>query len=230
MAISYRGSQAAGSSATKVSSQAVSKASGAVDGDVMLTLVTVQSTASVTTLSGWTLQGDIVGTNFKSYLFTKVANGEGASYTWAFTASTTYASIVSVAYAGVDHVQPIDTFNEGTTASGVASTTPSTTADYSTDWFVGMWSRYGTTSPAQSYTGTGSSTSGRTDVIAGASAVFVSGVVFDSGGPLVTPGAVTGTMTDTSTSSQWGAWGIALKAARPAATNVQQGMSRSTNY
>lgn len=59
----------------------INKPTGTVDGDLMLCHISLNSSATPTTPSGWTLeQSDTTDADNKSYLYSKTASSEGSTY------------------------------------------------------------------------------------------------------------------------------------------------------
>lgn len=59
----------------------INKPTGTIDGDLMLCHISLNSSATPTTPSGWTLQqSDTTDADNKSYLYSKVASSEGSGY------------------------------------------------------------------------------------------------------------------------------------------------------
>lgn len=220
MAIAYVGQSSVTSGAGKTSGTTLTvNAPGSLaNGDFERTMIVVSNGITVTTLSGWTLDfsADIAGTAFTAYHFHKFASSEPSSYTWTISAIS-YALAVSTCYSGVNATNPYDTSQaKGTTTSGTASTTTSVTSTDSGEQLLAAFAAAATVTPADSYTPSGSLGIGHTWVEAGTGSVFISAWMGDSNGT-VAIGAHTGTLTDTSTRTQWGNFALLL---RPAAENL----------
>ncbi|MFA9432480.1 putative Ig domain-containing protein [Egicoccus sp. AB-alg2] len=125
-AIGFRGaSTAAGRNLT---SAAVQRPSGVAAGDVLVAAVTVYGNANITAPSGWNLvRNDANGTNMRQAVFSRVAaSNEAASYTWTLSTRTS-ATVVVVAYRGVDAAQPVDVAGGQANAASRSIATPSVT-------------------------------------------------------------------------------------------------------
>lgn len=105
--------------AGNANSLALTKPSGTVDGDLLITAIAFRGT-TVSTLSGWTLiltqASDGGGTPINIGVYYKIANGEGSSYTWSLGATTLIAGIV-IRINGQDTSGYIDA-NEGGGSNG----------------------------------------------------------------------------------------------------------------
>ena len=91
---------------------AITKPSGCVDGDLLVTHITLTSTAvTITTLSGWTLKegpNNSTGSDARAYVFYRIASSEGATYTWHQNAGPASIVIQCLCFSGVDGTTPIE--------------------------------------------------------------------------------------------------------------------------
>jgi hypothetical protein len=110
-------------SASTGASIVVTKPSGTVDGDLLIAVGRAGSGASVTAPAGWTTHASSLGTG--SPLWTKIASGEGASYTFTQTALAT-SKVVIVRVNGQASSTPVDVAAgvSGTAALVIPTVTP----------------------------------------------------------------------------------------------------------
>lgn len=112
MAIAYRSAESKLRTSGPTSAT-VSRPSGVVDGDVLLTFIAIESDKTITTVpTGWTLIRSRSTTTLgsggcKLHAYYKVASAEASSYTWGTSGGTDWAVVV-LAYTGVDNVAPVD--------------------------------------------------------------------------------------------------------------------------
>lgn len=126
MAISNRTATTANSGSAAAASLTLNKPTGTSAGDLLITIISINngSSATITTLSGWTL---LVRTNSTTVLgqaiYYRIADGtEGSTFVWSCTSE--FVSGVCNAYTGVDNNNP---FAGRTT---LAKTTASTSATF----------------------------------------------------------------------------------------------------
>lgn len=198
MDISYRNGGSASAATATVS---VTKPSGVIDGDVIVATVQTDGPTPVAP-AGW-VQRSTANTPTGAapcYLYTRVAAGEPASWTFGNTGGTYCATIVD-AFSGMNQTTPMDATVTVGTGTAATVTFPNITTVSNRAWHYASWADDGVT--------TGSTPSGynaRTALGAGG----MSG--YDN---LITPaGLVTG-ITKTGGTS-WVAFSTAL---RPYADN-----------
>lgn len=123
--VNQRTATTANTGAAAAISLTVNKPAGTTAGDLLLTEIAINngSSASITTLSGWTLLNRTNNTTVLGQaIYYRIADGsEGSTFTWAFTSE--FASIVCNAYTGVDNNNPF----AGITALGKTSASTSAT-------------------------------------------------------------------------------------------------------
>lgn len=142
MDIAYRnGGSASGATATI----SVTKPAGVVDGDVILATVQSNGTPPVAP-SGWIQQSTAntpTGAN-PCYLYTRVAAGEPASWTFGNTGGTFCAAIVD-AYSGVNQGIPMDATVTVGTGTAATVTFPNITTITDRAWHYASWADDGVT-------------------------------------------------------------------------------------
>lgn len=131
-AIAYR--SAASASATTGTSLTVSKPSGTVSGDVLITAIAVRpSTATITAPAGWTLIRTVTqtsesgSTNRLSTYYKAAGGSEPASYAWGFSSSVGGVVAGVLSFSGVSNTSPIDVSSSSTTTTLTSSASSVTT-------------------------------------------------------------------------------------------------------
>ena len=123
MAISNRTATTANSGSSAASSITLNNPTGTSAGDLLITTISINngSSASITTLSGWTLLNRHNNTTILGQgVYYRVADGtEGSSFTWSCTSE--FVSAVCDCYTGVDPNNPFS--GEASTGNTSASTT-----------------------------------------------------------------------------------------------------------
>ncbi|WP_437737872.1 cell wall anchor protein [Sorangium sp. So ce1335] len=137
--VTFRASSTA--SAKNVTSLAVAKPAGVVQGDVLIARIANRNhvEAVITPPAGWTvLRSDQSASAIKSWVLWKVATGaEPASYSFGFDVSAYVAGSI-VAFSGADPVNPIDAVSgqkNGNSATLAAPAVTTTAANGVAVWF-----------------------------------------------------------------------------------------------
>ncbi|MFE5140323.1 hypothetical protein ACFRDV_22045 [Streptomyces fagopyri] len=149
MAISFVAAATGVTSQITDTTLACSVPSGTANGDVMIALISrPSSSATVTTQAGWTIISGFPISNTNGTVLTgfyRVASGEPASYTWAF--STGKCCIATMSYRGVDTVTPVHkSAAAADTTTRTGHTSPSITTTIANCWTIGGFCDRGTSS------------------------------------------------------------------------------------
>lgn len=134
--ISFVGSSNVSNGLAQGTSAVVPKPGGVVNGDFLLAFVSIGNTAAITAPAGWVevSLGTNTAPNLQNRIYSKVASGEPASWTWTFTS----AAYVGICHAtrGVSHVYAANQTDDS--LSLLAHTTPVVAAP-ANGWLVSSW-------------------------------------------------------------------------------------------
>lgn len=79
--------QTSASNQGDASTLAITKPTDTVDNDLLIAVLCSSNSRTVTTLSGWTLIDSGTNSDCNTYVYSKIASSEGASYTWTFSST-----------------------------------------------------------------------------------------------------------------------------------------------
>ncbi|MEO8329127.1 MAG: PKD domain-containing protein, partial [Candidatus Nanopelagicales bacterium] len=119
---------------------------GVQAGDTMLLFVSGTTAATPSTPAGWTQEANVLDTDTRTVVFSKIATGSDAgsplSVTWTDNGATKSTGTVMslAAYSGVADISSVVGTTEDSTAGRANHTTPATTVGADGDWVVSYWS------------------------------------------------------------------------------------------
>ena len=143
MSIAFRSATSGSGSAASI---VVTKPSGVVSGDVLITMIQTNGAPTITPPSGWSLviEQDRNSGVAHGYIYRKVAGGsEPADYTFSLSASGAFAWGCA-AYTGVDNTTPVDVSASQEEASQATYTGPSATTTVADTMLLGIYGARGT--------------------------------------------------------------------------------------
>jgi len=137
----------------------VNKPAGTVDNDVLIASISARISGGGLTVStvptGWTLVATGIQTVafalIQSWIYRKVASGEGASWTWVLSGTPTGGIGAAAAFSSGNTTTPVAAISGAESSGGTTVTTPSVTTTEDNQLILGIavsnWAQHTWTAP-----------------------------------------------------------------------------------